>query len=45
MNAKKWVLSLPVIVLIPATCTAGRFNYVTDPFGAFGDRFYAVVFV
>lgn len=38
MNAKKWVLSLPVIVLIPAALLAG-FNYVTDPFGAFGDRF------
>ena len=38
MNAKKWVLSLPVIVLILAALLAG-FNYVTDPFGAFGDRF------
>ena len=35
MNAKKWVLSLPVIVLILAALLAG-FNYVTDPFGAFG---------
>mgnify|MGYP000178789638 FL=1 len=38
MNAKKWVLSLPVIALILAVLLAG-FNYVTDPFGAFGDRF------
>ena len=38
MNAKKWVLSLPVIVLNLAALLAG-FNYVTDPFGAFGDRF------
>ena len=38
MNAKKWVLSLPVIVLILAALLAG-FNYVTDPFAAFGDRF------
>ena len=38
MNAKKWVLSLPVIALILAALLAG-FNYVTDPFGAFGDRF------
>ena len=29
MNAKKWVLSLPVIVLILAALLAG-FNYVTD---------------
>ena len=36
MNAKKWVLSLPVIALILAVLLAG-FNYVTDPFGAFGD--------
>ena len=38
MNAKKWVLSLPVIALLLAALLAG-FNYVTDPFGAFGDRF------
>ena len=37
MNAKKWVLSLPVIVLILAALLAG-FNYVTDPFGAFGEN-------
>ena len=41
MNEKKWVLSLPVIVLILAALLAG-FNYVTDPFGAFGDRFMPV---
>ena len=29
MNAKKWVLSLPVIVLILAALLAG-FNYVTE---------------
>jgi len=38
MNAKKWVLSLPVIVLILAALLAG-FNYVTDR------PVYAVVFV
>ena len=30
MNAKKWVLSLPVIALLLAALLAG-FNYVTDP--------------
>jgi len=37
-NGKVIDLVLPVIVLILAALLAG-FNYVTDPFGAFGDRF------
>lgn len=43
MNAKKWVLSLPVIVLILAALLAG-FNYVTDR-SARSATVYAVVFV
>ena len=43
MNAKKWVLSLPVIVLILAALLAG-FNYVTDV-RRVRRPVYAVVFV
>ena len=36
MNAKKWVLTFLLIALVLALGLAA-FNYVTDPFGAFGD--------
>lgn len=38
MNAKKWVLTFLLLVLVLALGLAA-FNYVTDPFAAFGDRF------
>ena len=38
MNAKKWVLTFLLLALVLALGLAA-FNYVTDPFGAFGDRF------
>ena len=38
MNAKKWVLTLLLLALVLALGLAA-FNYVTDPFAAFGDRF------
>lgn len=38
MNAKKWVLTFLLLALVLALGLAA-FNYVTDPFAAFGDRF------
>ena len=38
MNAKKWVLTSLLLALVLALGLAA-FNYVTDPFAAFGDRF------
>ena len=38
MNAKKWVLTFLLFALVLALGLAA-FNYVTDPFAAFGDRF------
>ena len=38
MNAKKWVLTVLLLALVLALGLAA-FNYVTDPFAAFGDRF------
>lgn len=38
MNAKKWVLTFLLLVLVLALGLAA-FNYVTDPFAAFGDKF------
>ena len=38
MNAKKWVLTFLLIALVLVLGLAA-FNYVTDPFAAFGDRF------
>ena len=38
MNAKKWVLTFLLIALVLALGLAA-FNYVTDPFGAFGDKY------
>lgn len=38
MNAKKWVLTFLLLALVLVLGLAA-FNYVTDPFAAFGDRF------
>ena len=38
MNAKKWVLTFLLLALLLVLGLAA-FNYVTDPFAAFGDRF------
>ena len=38
MNAKKWVLTFLLFALVLVLGLAA-FNYVTDPFAAFGDRF------
>lgn len=38
MNAKKWVLTFLLLALVLALGLAA-FNYVTDPFAAFGDKF------
>lgn len=38
MNAKKWVLTFLLLTLVLALGLAA-FNYVTDPFAAFGDKF------
>ena len=38
MNAKKWVLTFLLLVLVLVLGLAA-FNYVTDPFAAFGDKF------
>lgn len=38
MNAKKWMLTFLLLALVLALGLAA-FNYVTDPFAAFGDRF------
>ena len=38
MNAKKWVLTSLLLALVLALGLAA-FNYVTDPFAAFGDKF------
>ena len=38
MNAKKWVLTFLLLALVMVLGLAA-FNYVTDPFAAFGDRF------
>lgn len=38
MNAKKWVLTFLLFALVLALGLAA-FNYVTDPFAAFGDKF------
>lgn len=38
MNAKKWVLTFLLLALVLALGLVA-FNYVTDPFAAFGDRF------
>ena len=38
MNAKKWVLIFLLLALVLVLGLAA-FNYVTDPFAAFGDRF------
>ena len=37
MNAKKWVLTFLLLALVLALGLAA-FNYLTDPFGAFGDK-------
>ena len=38
MNAKKWVLTFLLLALVLVLGLAA-FNYVTDPFAAFGDKF------
>ena len=38
MNAKKWVLTFLLLALVLALGLVA-FNYVTDPFAAFGDKF------
>ena len=38
MNAKKWVLTFLLFALVLVLGLAA-FNYVTDPFAAFGDKF------
>ena len=38
MNAKKWVLTFLLLALVLALGLAA-FNYVTDPFASFGDKF------
>lgn len=38
MNAKKWVLTFLLLTLVLALGLVA-FNYVTDPFAAFGDKF------
>ena len=38
MNAKKWVLTFLLLALVLALGLAA-FNYATDPFAAFGDKF------
>ncbi|NLM45843.1 MAG: polysaccharide deacetylase family protein [Firmicutes bacterium] len=40
MSSKKWLLFFALSVLLIAFAIAA-FNYYTDPFGAFGDRFLA----
>lgn len=44
MNAKKWVLTFLLLALVLVLGLAA-FNYVTDPFAAFGDQVFELVFL
>jgi len=39
LSAEKWLIIFAVLCILIALCLAA-FNFVTDPFGAFGDRFF-----
>ena len=43
MSSKKWLLMFACSVLIIVFAIAG-FNFITDPFGVFGDRFQLVFY-